>query len=376
MPPTTDMTTDMTTNTTTDTRAEAPSPHTPDPDHADATNSDDERRGDLALDVRGLHCAYGDFKAVRGIDLSADHGELLAVLGTNGAGKTTAFEALQGRHTPTAGRIRVLGLNPIEQRRRLAARIGVMLQDDALAPELTPAEFLGLWQHLSPTPHGHRPVRDNLARVGLAHRSDVRIRQLSGGERRRLDLAVAVSNRPELLFLDEPTAGLDPTARAEAWDLLRDLMRHGTTIVMATHHLEEADALADRLAILHQGRVEASGTLDDIVAAGDSRIRCKVPNHAQPPHDRFIGRMDLQTRRGHQQLEISTPDLDHDLDTLLAWAREHQVELSRLQASEPTLAEVFPQVAPTASADPATTESASTTSEQPQTAIPSQETDR
>lgn len=221
---------------------------------------------DLAVQVQGLRCRYGDFEAVRGIDLQARRGELLAVLGTNGAGKTTTMEVLEGRRPADDGRVQVLGRNPSSDRRALAARIGVVFQESALPDQLTPREFLHLWHQVAGDGHlVHRPVDDQLARVDLAHRRDVRIGALSGGERRRLDLAIALSADPELLFLDEPTAGLDPESRADTWDLLRELQRTGTTMVLTTHHLEEAEALADHLVILHQGRIEVDGSLDDLL---------------------------------------------------------------------------------------------------------------
>ncbi len=299
---------------------------------------------DLALDVRGLHCAYGHYEAVRGIDLWAHPGELLAVLGTNGAGKTTVLETLEGGRAPNGGSVRVLGLDPYRQRRRLAARVGVMLQDTALPDELTPTEFVQLWRNLAGGREARRPVDDSLVRVGLAQRRDVRIGRLSGGERRRLDLAVALSTDPELLFLDEPTTGLDPEARADAWDLVRDLLRRGKTIVLTTHYLEEAQALADRLAILHEGRVEVAGTLDEVLAARESRIRCELAHGATPPRDEFVGRATVTPDGGAQRLEIRTSDLARDLSTLLAWSETYETPVRRLQTSEPTLAEVFHDV--------------------------------
>ncbi len=298
--------------------------------------------------VTGLRCAYGDFEAVHGIDLAAHRGELLAVLGTNGAGKTTTLDALEGRRAPDGGKVRVLGMDPHRQRRQLAARIGVVLQESALPDELTPAEFLALWHKMAGGKAlTHRPVDEQLYRVDLAHRRDVRIGRLSGGERRRLDLAVALSADPELLFLDEPTAGLDPESRTHTWELLREQLRAGATLVLTTHYLEEADALADRLVILHHGAVAVAGTLDDIVGAHPARIRCETDPHADLPHDDLAGEVTVGRDHRTQRVEVRTPDLAGDLRALQDWAQRHGLPLRRLDASEPTLAEVFHDIAGT-----------------------------
>ena len=300
---------------------------------------------DVAVEAHDLRCSFGDFEAVRGIHLQASPGELLAVLGTNGAGKTTTLEVLQGRRSADAGRVRVLGLDPARQRRSLAARTGVVLQESALPDELTPAEFLLLWQQMAGDGGDtHRPVDKQLARVGLAHRRDVRIGQLSGGERRRLDLATALSADPELLFLDEPTAGLDPESRADTWELIRQLLRTGTTVVLTTHYLEEADALADRLAIMHEGHVVVAGTLGEVLAARDARIRFAVEHDVALPGERLLGQATVVRQRGSQHVEVRTSDLADDLRTLLAWSQTNDIALQRLHASEPTLAEVFHDV--------------------------------
>ena len=300
---------------------------------------------DPAVAVHGLRCSYGDFEAVRGIDLQAERGQLLAVLGTNGAGKTTTLEVLQGRRPADAGQVRVLGLDPARQRRALAARAGVVLQESALPDELTPAEFLRLWHQMAGDGKlTHRPVDEQLARVDLAHRRDVRIGRLSGGERRRLDLATALSADPELLFLDEPTAGLDPESRTDTWTLIRGLLRTGTTVVLTTHHLEEADALADRLAIMHEGHVEVAGTLEEVLAARDARIRFALGHDTGLPDERLLGRATVTGQRDDQHVEVRTPDLAADLQTLLAWSQANDIALQRLHASEPTLAEVFHDV--------------------------------
>lgn len=300
---------------------------------------------DPAVEVRGLRCRYGDFEAIRGIDLHAAQGELLAVLGTNGAGKTTTLEALQGRRPADAGTVRVLGLDPARQRRVLAARAGVVLQQAALPGELTPFEFLQLWHRMAGGGKlPHRPADEQLARVDLTHRRNVRISHLSGGEQRRLDLAIALSADPELLFLDEPTAGLDPESRAGTWTLIRELLRTGTTVVLTTHYLEEADALADRLAIMHEGDVVIAGTLDEVLAARKARIRFTMDRVASPPTEQLTGQITVTPERDHRRVDVRTANLADDLRTLLAWSQTEDIALQRLHASEPTLAEVFHDV--------------------------------
>lgn len=292
-----------------------------------------------AVVVEDLRYRYGEFEAVRGIDLSAQPGELLAVLGTNGAGKTTTLEILQGIRRGR-GTVQVLGFDPYGHRRRLAGRIGVMFQESALPDELTPLELLDTWRHLTGDP-AHRAAPASLDTVGLDHRARVRIGQLSGGERRRLELAVALSTDPELLFLDEPTAGLDPESRAASWRLIQDLLRRGTTVVLTTHYLEEAQALADRIAILHQGRVEVSGTLEEVVARRRSRIRCDLPSAPALPTDAFAGDVTITPDSDGKHLEIHTHHLTRDLKTLLDWSEQHAAPLHRLKASEASLEEVF-----------------------------------
>lgn len=292
-----------------------------------------------AVLAEGLRYRYGEFEAVRGIDLNAPPGELLAVLGTNGAGKTTTLEILQGIRRGQ-GTVRVLGLDPYQHRRRLAGRVGVMFQESALPDELAPLELLNTWRQLSGDP-AHRLAETSLETVGLDHRADLRIGQLSGGERRRLELAVALSTDPEILFLDEPTAGLDPESRTASWRLIHDLLRRGTTIVLTTHYLHEAEALADRIAILHRGRVEVSGTLEEVVASRRSRIRCNIPSAPALPGEAFEGDVTVTPNAEGKRLEVRTHRLARDLKTLLDWSHQHAAPLHRLNASEASLEEVF-----------------------------------
>jgi ABC-2 type transport system ATP-binding protein len=215
----------------------------------------------------GLRYAYRSFEAVAGVDLHVPRGEVVALLGTNGAGKTTVVDLIRGHLTPAAGQVRVLGRDPVRFRRDLAPLVGVVPQDSGFTPALTVTETLRLWARLAGRPLPAGGVSRVLAEVGLEQRADVRVRRLSGGERRRLDLAVAVAGDPELLLLDEPTAGLDPESRDAAWALIGRRRAAGATVLLTTHHLEEAEAYADRFAVLHRGRIAATGVRGDDPAA-------------------------------------------------------------------------------------------------------------
>ncbi|MEV4347889.1 ABC transporter ATP-binding protein [Actinoplanes sp. NPDC049596] len=210
-----------------------------------------------AIEVRGLRKSYRGQEVVRGIDLEVARGEVFSLLGPNGAGKTTTTEILEGHRKRDGGEARVLGADPATGGREWRARIGIVLQDADDAADLTVAEMVRHIAGFYPSP---RPVAEVIDLVGLAEKSKSRIRQLSGGQRRRLDVALGIVGRPELLFLDEPTTGFDPQARRQFWDLIRELAAEGTTIMLTTHYLEEAEALADRLAVLAEGRILAEGT--------------------------------------------------------------------------------------------------------------------
>ena len=279
-------------------------------------------RSDLAIEATGLRRTYGTaktaFEAVRGIDLSVRRGELFALLGTNGAGKTSTLEVLEGLAPASAGRVRVLGMDPIAQRAAVRSRTGVMLQEAGFPDELTVAATARLWHGTLTTP---RPVDATLAEVNLSHRAGVRVTSLSGGEKRRLDLALAIMGRPDVLFLDD-----------------------GTTVVLTTHYLEEAEELADRLAIMHEGVIAVEGTVAEIVAAQPARIEFEA--------DGTTG-LDLaalpaltcapQTGRVHTQLLSS--DLQATLTALLGQANAAGVRLGNLDARSATLEQAFLAVA-------------------------------
>ncbi|MBM7775221.1 ABC-2 type transport system ATP-binding protein [Actinokineospora baliensis] len=290
------------------------------------------------IEVRGLRCRYGTFEAVRGVDFDVAQGELFALLGTNGAGKTTALEVLEGHRAPSGGTVRVFGLRPDADRARIRPRTGVLLQDSGPGGELTVLETLRMWRSLTSRP---AEVDAALAASGLEHRAGVRTSKLSGGERRRLDLAVATLGEPELLFLDEPTTGLDPESRRRTWDMLRGMVARGTTVLLTTHYLEEAEHLAHRLAILHEGQVAVTGTLVDVLEREASRIAFVTPPGVVAADlPALTGTLDPDAFAAGR-VEIRTRALQDDLTALLTWAAARDLQLARLRASHASLAEVF-----------------------------------
>ena len=250
---------------------------------------------DPVVSCRDLRFSYGPAEVVRGVDLDVGHGELFALLGTNGAGKTTTMELLLGHRRPGHGRVRVLGRDPERDRRALAAEVGVVLQEGGCAPDLTVAETVRLWLRLHRRRHVARAARELLEELQLGRRAAVRVRQLSGGERRRLDLAVALCGDPQLLMLDEPTSGLDPQSRAHTWAVLQERLRRGITIVLTTHYLQEAEAVADRVAIMDAGTIAAVGTVAQVRGTGSlveafHRIAAGSAEPAMPANASGTGR--------------------------------------------------------------------------------------
>lgn len=289
------------------------------------------------IETQDLRCSYGPFEAVRGVDLQVARGSLYALLGTNGAGKTTTLETLEGHRRPTTGRVRVLGDDP--RSGPVRRRMGIMLQESGFAGDLTAAETLRLWGAVAGRADSPYEL---LERVDLTRRRDVRVAQLSGGERRRLDLAMAVFGTPELLFLDEPTTGLDPESRAQVWDLVRDMLAGGATVVLTTHYLEEAESLADRIGIMHEGRIAVEGTLADVLRRYPARIGFDLPEHVSVADLPIV--VVAPTVNGGR-VWLHTDDIQGDLYTVISWARERGLDLQHLSASEATLADVFRQVA-------------------------------
>lgn len=298
-----------------------------------------------AVEVRGLGVAYGEFEAVRGIDLTVRTGEVFALLGTNGAGKTTTLEVLEGFGRRTGGDVSVLGLDPATHRNELSRRMGIQLQEGGFIDELTVGETLQLWQKLSDRTDR---VERLLDRFELTRRRDVPASKLSGGEKRRLDLALAVWGSPELVILDEPTTGLDPESRTRTWDAIQELQEAGRTVLLTTHYLEEAEALADRVAIMHEGRVAVQGTLAEILATRPAGFSATMPAAAIPsgPADlpTFVGEPSAQARGEDVHVTVRTAELQADLTTFLTWAAGRGVLLTDLRAAPASLAEIYHSV--------------------------------
>jgi ABC-2 type transport system ATP-binding protein len=294
-----------------------------------------------AVRVRGLRRVYGHgpdaFEAVAGVDLDVPAGSITALLGTNGAGKTSALEVIEGLAPATEGSIRVLGLDPVADRDEVRRRTGVLLQRSGFSGDLTVRETLRLWGATLTSP---RPVDEMLAQLGLEDRAEVRMRALSGGETRRVDLACTLMGGHELVILDEPTTGLDPESRRDVWRVLLDLRAEGATILVTTHYLEEAETLADRLEIMHAGRIVRSGTPAEIAAGHASTIgfaeRLDVPGD-------LAGVRSVRHADGRTTLE--TDALQRSLSGLLAWADHEDIELAGLDARSPSLEAVFLSIA-------------------------------
>jgi ABC-2 type transport system ATP-binding protein len=291
---------------------------------------------ELAVRVRGLVKSYATVHAVRGIDLDVRRGEIFAVLGPNGAGKTTTVEILEGYRDRDGGEVSVLGYDPGKQRAKLKPVVGIVLQSTGVEPYLTVAETLRMYAGLYPHP---RPVEDVITLVGLTEKRDSRVTKLSGGQKRRLDVAVALVGDPELLFLDEPTTGFDPSARREAWQVVKNLADLGKTVVLTTHFMDEAQYLADRVAVIAEGRIVATGTPAalrerDLASA---RIRYRRPDGpAHLPDDLAGGDPDADGF-----VEISSSNVVEDLNRLTNWALEHDVNLDGLEVTRPTLEDVY-----------------------------------
>ncbi len=288
---------------------------------------------EAAVQVSDLRKSYGSLEAVAGIDLSVARGEIFALLGPNGAGKTTTVEILEGHRQRNGGEVSVLGHDPARGEREFRQRIGIVLQSTGVEPYLTVAESVALYGGYYPHP---RSVDEVIEVVGLAEQRDRRIGKLSGGQRRRVDLAIALAGDPELLFLDEPTTGFDPAARRQAWEMIRGLAALGKTIFLTTHFMDEAQALADRVAIISSGRIVAEGTPESLGgrAGAVTRLRFSVPPEVALP-ERFAA-----TRIG-AALELTTAEPTRLLHDLTGWAIGEGIELEGLEAARPSLEDAY-----------------------------------
>ena len=287
--------------------------------------------------VDGLKKSYGPVTAVDDISFSVERGEVFALLGPNGAGKTTSIEILEGFRPRDAGDVRVLGVDPGSRsvQRYLRSRIGVVLQELAVEPYFTVRQVLSRNAGFYPNP---RPVDEVIERVGLAAKGDDRVKTLSGGPQRRLDVGLGIIGNPELLFLDEPTTGLDPSGRRASWDLIRTLVGDGTTVILTSHYMDEVEALADRVAVIANGRVVASGTPASIGGrqTGAVTIRFNLPAGVA------VGDLPIGVTEVHGDMcSVQTADELAVLHRLTGWAIDRGTELPGLSVSRVTLEDVY-----------------------------------
>jgi len=294
---------------------------------------------DTVIEIAGLHKRYDEHEAVSGIDLEVNRGEIFAFLGPNGAGKTTTVEILEGFRTASAGSVRVLGEDPAHAPQAWRERIGIVLQESAAEPGLTVRECMELYAGYYRAP---RQVDETLGLVGLAEQAEQRATALSGGQRRRLDVALALIGDPELIFLDEPTTGFDPSARRAAWTVIEDLRELGKTVFLTTHYMEEAERLADRIAIIAAGQIIAQGTPRTLGGRDSAEARCTF---TLPAHTRVNDLPATLVQRAEGQpggrVTLASSSVAADLHTLSGWALQRGVELDDLEVRRPTLEDVY-----------------------------------
>src|SRR5436190_8603796 len=298
--------------------------------------------GEPVIRARGLRKSYGDLEAVRGIDLEVRSREIFAFLGPNGAGKTTTVEILEGYRERDAGEVSVLGVDPARAGRGWRQRIGIVLQDCNMQPELTVRESLELYAGYYESP---RSVAETIELVGLEQAADRRAGRLSGGQRRRLDVALALVGDPELLFLDEPTTGFDPSARRQAWDVIANLRDLGKTVLLTTHYMDEAQALADRVAIVASGEVVAEGSPGELRGreGATSLISFRLPSE--------VGAADLPPEVAaaaggagpvaNGELRLHTQEPVAILNALTTWALARDLDLAGLEVHQPSLEDIY-----------------------------------
>lgn len=290
-----------------------------------------------AVVVEGLRKVYGSVAAVDGLDLVIEPHEVVALLGPNGAGKTTTVEILEGYRKPDAGTVSVLGMDPLTGGRAYRERIGVVLQDAGFEEQFTPRELIRLHAGYYPQP---RAVEEVIGLVGLEEKADSKVKTLSGGQRRRLDLALGIVGDPEMLFLDEPTTGFDPSARRRAWELVDRLRDLGTTILLTTHYLDEAQHLADRVVVIDHGKVIAAGTPEALAAESGAatvvsfRLPAGVTASDLPQVGDDVG-------VAGTIVEVRTRTATADVNALTAWAIARGLELEGLTLARPSLEDVY-----------------------------------
>jgi ABC-2 type transport system ATP-binding protein len=298
-------------------------------------------RAEAAIEVRAVRKSYGGVQALDGVDLTVRRGEVLALLGPNGAGKTTLVEILEGHRSADGGDVRVLGFDPGRRERAFRERIGIVLQEGAVDANLTVREAVELYSSAYPSP---RPAREVVDLVGLGPVADARAESLSGGQRRRLDLAIGIGGDPELLFLDEPTTGFDPAARRQSWELIERLRSLGKTILLTTHYMDEAQHLADRVVVLTNGRVIADGTPESLGRSGAEAVLVSFRAPAGIEPDELPLPDDAAVEWHGRAVSFHTSRATSDLAPVLSWAAVRGIELEGLTISRPTLEDVYLQL--------------------------------
>jgi len=287
-----------------------------------------------AIVVDGLRKSYGAVEALRGVSFTVEEGEVFGLLGPNGAGKTTIIEILEGYRKRDAGDVSVLGVDPHGGGRRLRERVGLVLQEAAVPPMLSVTELVELYRGYYPSP---RPAAEIIELVGLTEKAGERVRKLSGGQQRRLDVALGLVGDPELIFLDEPTTGFDPSARRAAWEVVRNMRTLGKTILLTTHYMDEAQYLADRICVIAAGKVVAQGTPETLRAGTEqlTHIRFELPDGVTLAALPIAARLE----DGIAILETATPT--RSLNDLTTWAIAHGLELPNLEVARPSLEDVY-----------------------------------
>ena len=292
---------------------------------------------EAVISVRGLRKSYGELEALRGIDLDVARGEIFAFLGPNGAGKTTAISVLEGYLERDAGEVEVLGEDPASAGRDWRGRVGFVLQECRMEPLLTVRETLEMYAGYYEHP---RDVAETIELVGLTDKADDRTGRLSGGQQRRLDVAVALVGDADLLFLDEPTTGFDPSARRAAWQVIEGLRDLGKTVMLTTHYMDEAQALADRVAVIASGRIIAAGTPDDLGGRRDAEcvISFELPNRDPGAVEAAVAG---EWSRTNGRLSLRTGDPTRSLHELTGWALDNGIGLEGLEVTRPSLEDVY-----------------------------------
>ena len=297
---------------------------------------------DTVVSVEGLRKSYGADERIHGITFEVRAGEILGFLGTNGAGKTTTIEILEGYRPRNNGRVSVLGVDPAHATRAWRNRIGLVLQDCELDPVYTVRETVAIFAKYFRSP---TDVRATIEAVGLSEKADDRVGHLSGGQKRRLDVGLGLVGDPEILFLDEPTTGLDPLARREMWVMIEGLRDAGKTIFLTTHYMDEAQHLADRIIILRAGEIAAQGTADELSASLGYHAEVTFDPYPGLDLARLSAAVDRTVTLRDSLARFESVDVQHDLKRLLDWAQAEQVVLEKLQAIRPSLDDVFVKLA-------------------------------